>query len=385
MNEENYYRAYAEVDLEAVRKNVRTAKAALPEKTGVIAVVKTDAYGHGACRVAHAIEDLAAGYAVATVEEAAQLRQSGITKPVLILGYVSSKEYDSLIRHRIIATVYSYEQAKALSDAAVKAGVEALCHIKADTGMNRIGFPAKNRQDIQDTAGIIKRIKSLPMLQCDGIFTHFATADEADKTTAKKQYDNFCLLLEELKKQEVYFTYRHCSNSAAIMDMPQTAFEWVRQGITLYGLKPSNEVRQDILLYPAMALKSHIVHIKTIFPGDAVSYGGDYVARQKRRIATVSIGYGDGYPRQLSQKGDVSGACVLVCGKRAPIVGRICMDQFMIDVTDIPEVQLEEVVTLFGRDKDEVITVEELGDLCGRFNYEFVCDINKRVKRIYIH
>ena len=245
--------------------------------------------------------------------------------------------------------------------------------------MNRIGLPAKHPDDIIPTVDEIERIKTLPNLICDGIFMHFATADEADKTKAKKQYDNFCLVLDELKKRNIDFTYRHCSNSAAIIDMPECTFEWVRQGITLYGLRPSDELVHNIELYPAMELKSHVVYIKTIQQGDEVSYGGVYVADSPRRIATVSIGYGDGYPRQLSDKG-----YVLIRGIKAPIVGRVCMDQLMVDITDIPDVELEDVVTLFGHDGNAVITVDELADLCGRFNYEFVCDINKRVKRIYI-
>ena len=275
--------------------------------------------------------------------------------------------------------MFDYKQACALSELAGAMGKCGRCHIKIDTGMNRIGLPAKHPDDIIPTVDEIERIKTLPNLICDGIFMHFATADEADKTKAKKQYDNFCLVLDELKKRNIDFTYRHCSNSAAIIDMPECTFEWVRQGITLYGLRPSDELVHNIELYPAMELKSHVVYIKTIQQGDEVSYGGVYVADSPRRIATVSIGYGDGYPRQLSDKG-----YVLIRGIKAPIVGRVCMDQLMVDITDIPDVELEDVVTLFGHDGNAVITVDELADLCGRFNYEFVCDINKRVKRIYI-
>lgn len=379
-NERNgYCRAWAEVKLENVRKNLMTAAAGLPGGTGIIAVVKTDAYGHGAVAVSKAIGDLAAGYAVATVEEAVELRNGGIDLPVLILGYVSPREYGEVLANRIIVPVYELEQARLLSEAAMRAGVRALCHIKADTGMNRIGFAAKRPEDMEAAADSIARIKELPGISCDGIFTHFATADEADKRKTKKQYENFKLLLEALDKRGITFTYKHCSNSAAIMDMPEAAMDWVRQGITLYGLKPSPQVNSKTELYPAMSLKSHVVHIKTILPGDEVSYGGAYVAKEKRTIATVSIGYGDGYPRQLSDR-----ACVLIHGHRAPIVGRVCMDQLMVDITGIPDVVTEDVVTLVGQDGNEVITVEELGDLCGRFNYEFVCDINKRVKRIYI-
>ncbi len=374
-----YNRAYAQVDLSAIRRNIDTSRRLLPDNTGIIAVIKTDAYGHGAVEVAHAVEDVTAGFAVATIEEAVELRQAGIGTHIIVLGYISPKEYAQAIENDVILSMFSYEQACELSELAHSMGKPGRCHIKIDTGMNRIGLPAKHEKDIIPTADEIERIKKLPDIICDGIFMHFATADEADKNKARKQYDNFCMLLDELARRNITFTYRHCSNSAAIIDLPECTFEWVRQGITLYGLKPSYEMVHDVKLYPAMELKSHVVHIKTIDKGDEVSYGGIYTAQSDRTIATVSIGYGDGYPRQLSNKG-----YVLIRGKRAPIAGRICMDQLMVDITDIPDVELEDTVTMFGHDGAEEITVDELSDLCGRFNYEFVCDINKRVKRIYV-
>lgn len=377
-NIEEYHRAYAEINLEALRKNVLASRSMLPEGTGIIAVVKTDAYGHGAVSVAEAVSDLVAGYAVATLEESLELRNAGIDSHILILGYISPVEYREAVRNDIILSIYNYEQAEELSELAGSMGKKGRCHIKVDTGMNRIGLPAKRMEDMEATAEIIGRIRALPNLICDGIFMHFATADEADKSRARRQYDNFCRLLEVLKEKNITFTYRHCSNSAAIIDMPECTFEWVRQGITLYGLKPSENMQNPVKLYPVMSLKCHVVHIKTIYAGDEVSYEGIYKADGERRIATVSIGYGDGYPRSLSNKG-----YVLIRGRKAPIIGRICMDQFMVDITDIPQVELEDVVTLMGEDNGCTITAEELGGLSGRFNYELVCDINKRVKRIY--
>ena len=374
-----YSRAYALVNLGAIRRNILKSRELLPENTGIIAVIKTDAYGHGAVSVARAVKDITAGFAVATIEEAIELREEGIDTHIIVLGYISPNEYRLAIEHDIILSMFSYEQACILSELSGSMGKCGRCHIKIDTGMNRIGLAAKHEADIEPTVNEIVKIKALPNLICDGIFMHFATADEAVKIKAKKQYDNFCRVLDELKKRNIEFTYRHCSNSAAIIDMPECSFEWVRQGITIYGLKPSDEMVNDIELYPAMELKSHVVHIKTIQPGDEVSYGGVYVADAVKRIATVSIGYGDGYPRLLSDKG-----YVLIRGQKAPITGRICMDQLMVDVTHIPDVMLEDEVTLFGHDKDAVITIDELSALCGRFNYEFVCDINKRVKRVYI-
>lgn len=377
--EGEYRRAFAQVNLSAIRRNIMESSRLLPERTGIIAVVKTDAYGHGAVAVARAVEDITAGFAVATIEEAVELREAGISTHIIVLGYVSPKEYGLAIENDIILSIFSYEQARILSEQAQSIGRCGRCHIKVDTGMNRIGFAAKREKDITPAADEIEKIKGLPELVCDGIFMHFATADAADKTRARKQYDNFCSLLAELSRRGISFAYRHCSNSAAIIDMPECTFEWVRQGITLYGLRPSSELVNKIRLYPAMELKSHVVHIKTIEPGDEVSYGGTYVAASERRIATVSIGYGDGYPRQLSGRG-----YVLIKGQRAPVVGRVCMDQLMVDITDIQDVEPEEVVTLFGHDGDAEITIDELSDLCGRFNYEFVCNINKRVKRVYI-
>lgn len=377
-NMEEYHRAYAEIDIEALRKNILTSRNMLPENTGIIAVIKTDAYGHGAVPVAMAVKDMVAGYAVATLDEAIELREAGIEAHILILGYISPMEYKAAIKNDIILSMYDYEEAVKLSEMAGHMGRMGKCHIKVDTGMNRIGLSAKSMEDMKNTADIIEKIKALPGIICDGIFMHFATSDAADKTKARKQYDNFRLLLDILKERNITFAYRHCSNSAAIIDMPECTFEWVRQGITMYGLEPSDTMQKKIKLYPVMSLKSHVVHIKTIHAGDEVSYGGIYRADSDRRIATVSIGYGDGYPRSLSNKG-----YVLIRGKKAPIVGRICMDQFMVDVTYIADVKVEDVVTLIGEDHGSVISAEELGALSGRFNYELVCDINKRVKRLY--
>lgn len=374
-----YYRAYAEIDLEAIRRNAISAKECAGENTGLIAVVKTDAYGHGAVPVAKAIYDQVAGYAVATIDEAMELREAGIDKTILSLGYISPYDYELLITNEIIAPVYDYEQAKKLSEMAVKLNKEAICHIKVDTGMNRIGIDAKSEAGIKASCQTVQQIVKLPMLNIDGIFTHFATSDEADKELSKKQYELFVLLINELARLGINFRHKHCSNSAAIIDLPQFNMDWVRQGISLYGLYPSDEVnKRRTMLFPALALKSHVVHIKDVEPGWGISYGQTFVAKEKMKIATISIGYGDGYPRMLSNKG-----YVLIRGKKAPILGRVCMDQFMVDVTHIEGVEMEDVVTLVGRDGNECITVEELSALCGRFNYEFICDINKRVTRIY--
>ncbi len=374
-----YYRAYAEIDLEAIRRNAISAKDCAGTKTELIAVVKTDAYGHGAVPVAKAVYDYVAGYAVATIDEALELREAGIDKTIISLGYISPYDYELLITNDIIAPIYDYEQAKQLSDMAVKLNKDALCHIKVDTGMNRIGIDAKSEVGIKAGCDVISQIVKLPMLNVDGIFTHFATSDEADKTLAVKQYELFIKLIDKLNDMGISFKHKHCSNSAAIIDLPQFNMDWVRQGIALYGLYPSDEVnKRRTMLFPALSLKSHIVHIKDVEPDWGISYGQTFVAKEKMRVATVSIGYGDGYPRMLSNKG-----YVLIRGKKAPILGRVCMDQFMVDVTHIEDAAMEDIVTLVGRDGTECITIEELSQLCGRFNYEFICDINKRVTRIY--
>lgn len=375
-----YYRAYAKIDMDALEKNIETAYRSLPVNTGIMAVVKTDAYGHGAKNIASFLEknEMIVGYAVATVDEAMELRDAGINKTILILGYVSPSEYVQIINNNIMMAVYSVEQAEMLSEYAKKNNKTAVCHLKVDTGMNRIGFDAKNEEQIEATSMRIQEITKLPNLEIDGIFMHFASADESDKTKAFRQFDNFRLLLSKLECVGITFKHRHCSNSAAVMDMPEVTFDWVRQGITMYGLLPSDEMKNKVKLFPVMSLKSHVIHIKTIHEGDAVSYGGTYVAKEDRRVATVCIGYGDGYPRQLSNRG-----YVLIHGKKAPIIGRVCMDQMMVDITDIDNVKIEDTVTLMGRDGKLEITAEELGELSGRFNYELVCDINQRVPRIY--
>lgn len=374
---DKYNRIWATIDREALRENVLNAKK-LAGDAGIIAVVKTDAYGHGVKGVIDTIDGLVAGYAVATADEALELREYGVDKHILILGYVSRLEYDRLVDADITMTIFDYEQAKALSDLALARNHTAKCHIKIDTGMNRIGFPAKSAEDIEYTVGEIRRIRELPMLDDEGIFMHFATADQIDNSGAVRQQKMFEALLLRLEGEGITFKHRHCQNSAAILQMPNSFCDWVRQGITLYGLRPSDEMDIKVPLYPVMSLKSHIVHIKTIHKGDCVSYGATFEASGDMKVATVSAGYGDGYPRSLSGIG-----YVLIRGEKAPILGRICMDQMMVDVTHIKGVSVEDVVTLMGSDGPLAITAEELGNLSGRFNYEFVCDINKRVPRIF--
>lgn len=375
----HYDRAWAEIDLDAVQFNIDSIKKCIDSHTKIIAVIKTDGYGHGAVQLAKILEkeDRVWGYAVATAEEAFFLRESSISKPIMILGYTFPYSYEQLIKQEIRSTVFTVESAEELSNAAQKAGKNCMIHLKIDTGMSRIGIHPDD-----EGLRIIKKITQFPGLELEGIFTHFATADEVDRTKAYHQMDIFRAytdrVCKELKKD---IPMKHCSNSAGIAEMPEANMDAVRAGIILYGLWPSHEVKADgkIQLKPVLSLKSRIVYIKTVPEGQEISYGGTYTTTRDTRVATICIGYGDGYPRSLSNAG-----YVLVKGQRAPILGRVCMDQFMIDVTDVhSDICVGDKVTLIGRDGDESITMEELGDISGRFNYELACDIGKRIPRIY--
>ncbi len=369
------YRVAAYVDLEAIRENLRRMQAILPKTTELLAVVKTDAYGHGAVEVAGAVEDMVAFFAVATADEALELRQAGIHKPVLILGYTHSSYYEELIRQEIRPCVYSYAMAKTMSDVAVRLGQPMRIHIKVDTGMGRLGFLCDDA-GMEEAAGAAK----LPGIMVEGLFTHFATADEADKTMTYGQIQKYEDFAQGLVQRGVVIPIHHICNSAGMMELPDEGRQMARAGIAMYGCYPSDEVeRGQVILTPALSLRSHIIHLKWLEDGAAISYGATHKVQGRRRIATVPVGYGDGYPRSLSDRG-----WVLIRGRRAPICGRICMDQMMVDVTDIPEVCLGDVVTLIGRDGAEEITAEGLGELSGRFHYELLCDLNQRVPRYYV-
>ena len=374
MKNNKYYRVYAEINLDAIVKNVDNLMALTKENTGALAVVKADGYGHGDLAVAKAVAQKVTGYAVATLDEAVNLRENGVKKPILVLGYVDPYEFDILVSHEITATVFDVETAQLLADAARVQKKQAHCHIKVDTGMRRIGL-----EPDENGIAIVKQITALKELSADGIFTHFAASDETDKTSAEHQFKLFTDFTGRLEKEGIHFTYRHCANSAAVIDMPQVDLDMVRLGIAMYGMYPSDEVKKEkVELFPALDLKSHITMVKEIPAGEKVSYGGTFTTTRTTKLATVSVGYGDGYPRALSSKG-----YVLVRGQKAPIVGRVCMDQMMVDVTDIENVTRADIVTLIGKDGDAEITVEEIAALAGTFNYEFVCDLGKRIPRSY--
>ena len=370
-------RVYASINLDNIRDNVQNIKKNISEDTSIIAVIKTDAYGHGAVRIGLELQPMPeiSGFAVATIEEAVELKNAGIYKPILILGYSFPSAFETIVLNNIRSTVFELETAIELNEVARKFNRQAIVHLKCDTGMSRIGFYPDD-----EGLNIVKEISKLSNITIEGIFTHFARADEQDKSHVLKQLQRFEEFLGRLDAEDINIPIKHCSNSASIIELKSANMNMVRAGIILYGLWPSDEVRRDVVeLKPAMELKSTVVYVKDVKPGTQISYGGTYVSKAAMRIATVTIGYGDGYPRALSNKG-----YVLVRGKKANIVGRVCMDQMMIDVTDIPGVSRGDTVTLIGKDGGEYISMEEFSELSGRINYESVCDIGKRVPRIYI-
>lgn len=375
---EKYGRVYAAVDLSAVVENMERMKEALSPQTKMIGVIKADGYGHGAVPIGRELEKLpyVSGYATATAEEALILRKAGLKKPVLILGYTFPYCYEELILQKIRPAVFRRDMLETLDACAGRLGQKALVHVKVDTGMSRIGI----RPDEEGLA-FMEWVSGLGHIEVEGIFTHFARADERNQTAALAQLTRFTAFVEEAQRRMGrQIPLKHCSNSAGILTLPQANLSLVRAGISLYGLSPSEEVTKELLsLRPVLSLKSHLVYVKEIEAGTPVSYGGTFVAKERMRIATVPVGYGDGYPRSLSNQGSV-----LIRGKRAPILGRVCMDQFMVDVSDIPGAAEGDEATLIGADGGEEITMEELGALSGRFNYELACDLGRRIPRVYL-
>ena len=375
---ESYQRVYAQVDLDAIVDNMKNMKNNLASGTQMMGVIKTDGYGHGCIPIAHCLEELdfVYGYAVATAEEAHILRKADVKKPILILGHVFPYAYEMLAEEEIRPAVFRADVLPALSEAALKTGKNIKVHIKVDTGMGRIGIRPND-----EGIAFVRHLMEQKGVEIEGIFTHFSRADEEDKTSAREQLRVFTQFIGRIEEElHLHIPIRHCSNSAGILELPEANLDMVRAGITLYGLAPSDEVRMDrVPLRPALSLYSRIVYVKTLYAGESVSYGGTFTAKHTMRVATIPVGYGDGYPRGLSNKG-----YVLIAGHKAPILGRVCMDQFMVDVTEIPEAVEGVKVTLIGQDGSEEITAEALGALSGRFNYELVCDLGKRIPRVFV-
>ena len=373
----SYTRIRARIDLDAIEYNIEKMKENLPEDTKLIVVAKADCYGHGALQTTSllSLKEYVWGFAVATLDEAIVLRRGGITKPILVLGCIFPEQWVDALENNIRITVYAEELTKVLSDLAVKIGRKAYVHVKLDTGMGRIGFtPGKEGADK------IEEISKLPNIVMEGLYTHFSKADEGDKSYTMKQMEAYTWMKEELAGRGITFSYYHCCNSAGIIDLKGAGQNLARAGISTYGMYPSEEVhKENVDLKPALELISHVAFVKWVDEGKMISYGGTYVTKRRTKIATIPVGYGDGYPRSLSNKG-----YMLIHGKKAPIIGRVCMDQCMVDVTEIEDVKFGDEVVLVGRDGDEYLSVETLSRLSDRFNYEFVCLMGKRIPREYI-
>lgn len=361
---------WSEIDLTAVKKNVEVIKSSLKPQVKFCAVVKADAYGHGAVPVAGAV--LSAGadrLAVALLSEAVELRQAGFLAPIQVLGYTPPHQARTVAAYNIAQTVYSLEAARALAAAGLESGKPVKIHIKIDTGMGRIGILPESAGDFASA------VTNMPGIELEGVFSHFATADAADKTYAKEQYARFEEALKRISTRGIKVPIRHMANSAATLEMPETHLDMVRPGIILYGLWPAAESKRSIELMPAMQLKAQVAHVKTVGAGASISYGRTYTARSERRIATLPIGYADGWTRLLSGKADV-----FIHGRRAPLVGRICMDQCMVDVSSIPAVETGDTAILFGIPE---LPADEVAAVIGTINYELVCMVSKRVPRVY--
>lgn len=374
-------RTWADINMDAIDHNFRAIRNALKPGVKMCCVVKADAYGHGAPMVAREYQRLGADwFAVSNLEEAIQLRRCAITRPILILGYTPPQNAEELSELNISQTVLSLDYARQLSRYAQEANVTVNIHLKVDTGMSRIGFLYQNPERDESSLDEMETAARLPGLAPEGIFTHFAVSDDGDQgeNFTLAQYDCFRKAVEAMEARGLHFAVRHCANSGAVLDYPELQLDMVRPGIILYGMEPSESIRHPLDLQPAMELKTVISQKKEIPAGATVSYGRTFTASQGTVVATVPIGYADGYPRHFSGK-----AQMLVRGKRAPIIGRVCMDQLMLDVTEIPGVEEGDVVTVFGRDGEAFLPVDELAALNDTIHYEMVCLVGKRVPRIY--
>ncbi|MBR6407188.1 MAG: alanine racemase [Clostridia bacterium] len=373
-------RTWADISLDAVEKNYKIIKSRLNDGVKMLCVIKANAYGHGAVRLANIYEELGADwFAVSNLEEALQLRQGGISLPILILGYTDPSAAKLLSDNNVTQAVFSDEYARRLNDFASASNVNVGAHIKIDTGMSRIGFYLHKNEDEDSFRQKISSLKDFRNLDISGAFTHFAVADEQKgKPFVNRQFDMFTLGCGIIKECGFDLRLRHCCNSAGTMCYPEMQLDMVRNGITLYGLAPSDELYDKFGLEQVMSLRSVISLVKTLHKGDTVSYGRTFTADRDMKIATVAIGYADGFPRLASNK-----YSVLVNGVRCKITGRVCMDQIMIDVTGV-DAKAGDTVTIFGCDNGSFIPVDELSSLIGTINYETVCDINGRVARRYI-
>lgn len=378
---------WAEIDLKAIAHNIRELRRIADPNSCLMAVVKANGYGHGSVEVARcALNNGAEVLGVARIDEAMILRNEGIYSPILIFGYTPPPFYKELLKFDLTQTVYSLQTAESLSAFAVSNNKRIKVHIKIDTGMGRLGILPDCLRDYRENgirAGLalreVESIVRLTGLEPEGIFTHFSMADSSDKSFSRRQFEIFMEFINSLKKKGIEFGVRHAANSAGIIDMPETHLDMVRAGIAMYGLYPSGETMNDkAALLPAMSLKSVIIHLKDVSSGFKVSYGATYETKKPTTIATVPVGYADGYSRLLSSRG-----YMLVCGERAPIAGRVCMDLTMLDVGDIPGVKTGDEIVIFGKQGCSAVTVDEVASISGTINYEVVSSLTERVKRVY--
>lgn len=368
-----YNRIFARINMDNLRYNITKMKSLVKPDMKIMVVIKADAYGHGSVEVAKRIDDLSDYYGVATVDEAIELRNAGIDKPILIIGYTASCEFDKLIEYDIAQAVYDVDECKKLSDLAVSKGKKVKVHIKVDSGMSRIGF-----QVSEEGFAAARQLKDMAGLEIEGIFTHYAKADEIDKRYAYGQKDKFIKFISKMEEAGISFAIKHIDNSAGTMEMDDDDFDMVRVGIVTYGLYPSEEIDESVVIKPVMSLIAHVAHVKTLPAGVGVGYGWTYVTDKETKVATVTVGYADGYPRAQSNIGRV-----IIRGEYAPIIGRVCMDQIMVDVTHIPQVMVNDEVVLIGGVGDKYISVEEVAAPAASFNYELICNIGRRVPRVY--
>jgi alanine racemase len=365
---------WAEVDLDAIAYNTRQTKNWIGEKVELMAVVKGDGYGHGGVMVAKtALQNGATRLATARVDEGVQLRQAGVTAPIFVLGYVPTDEMETVVQYQISAPLMHWDIACALSDLSTKRGVVTPVHVKVETGMGRFGlFP-------DEVVDFVERLITLPGLRLEGLYTQFATADETDKSYAYEQFDRYKQVLQRLEERGVSVPVRHVANSPTTLDLPEAHLDMVRCGTVIYGLYPSAEVDHSIPLRPALTLKSRVARLRTLPPGWGISYGRTYIPDKPTRAALVPIGFGDGVRRALSNIGHV-----LIRGKRARVLGRICMDQCIVDVGDIPDVMRDDEVVLLGRQGDEEISADDIAEVLSSIHYEVLTAISIRVPRVYI-
>ena len=369
----NYGRTYAQIDLSAICHNIEAIREKITAHVKLLIVIKADAYGHGAVEVAKAVQDRCDFFGVASVSEGAELCKAGIQKPILVLGYTDEHEFRMAVEYGIRPTIFTMQQAKALSDEAVRQGKTAPFHVAVDTGMSRIGVQVN-----EESAELVKTISELPNVFAEGIFSHYFASDEADLTKADCQRERFVSFLHMLEERGVHIPIHHMSNSAGTLNIDE-CFDMVRAGIIVYGMYPSREVSHSIRLRPALSWKSCVFYVKSLPAGRFVGYGGTYITPKDMVIATIPVGYADGYPWCLSNRGKV-----IIHGRFAPIIGRVCMDLIMVDVTDIPDVHDGDPVTLIGTDGECSLSVEDVAAAADSFNYELLCRLARRVPRVYM-